>query len=73
MKKFLMIYASVFSFIWIGTGIYAIITNQPSHYGVLLFGLAFSFTIFLTSWFSNWLIKHYKKIDTMTKNLSIKK
>lgn len=68
-KKFLFIYASVFSVIWIGYGIYAMLTNQPSAGLVLSFGLAFSVVVFAASWFSTWLMGHYKKIDSMAKNI----
>jgi len=69
MKKFLFIYALVFTFIWTGYGIYAVITDQPSAGLTLGFGLAFSIIIFTASWFSSWLMSHYKKIDTMAEKI----
>ncbi|UJL45610.1 hypothetical protein KFZ58_14575 [Virgibacillus sp. NKC19-16] len=73
MKKFLFIYASVFSLIWIGNGIYAFITDKPSSGVILGFGIAFSIVIFVASWFSSWLMGHYKKVDTMAKEIIQKK
>ncbi|WP_163971490.1 hypothetical protein [Oceanobacillus halotolerans] len=69
MKKFLYIYALVFSIIWIGYGLYALLTNQPSAHILLGFGVAFSIVIFATSWLSGWLMNHYKNIDAMAKKI----
>lgn len=73
MKKFLLFYASVFACIWTGYGVYAVITNQPSASTVLIYGLAYSVFIFAASWFSSWLMKHYKKVDAMAKEMTFKK
>lgn len=69
MKKFLLIYAMVFSFIWTGYGLYAVITHQPSAGLILSIGVAFSVVIFAASWFSSWLMGHYKRIDMMAKKI----
>jgi len=73
MKKFLFIYALTFSLIWTGYGVYSLLTNQPSAGLIFGFGVAFSIVIFATSWFSSWLMNHYKKVDTMAKNMIGKK
>ncbi|GAB3798265.1 hypothetical protein [Virgibacillus kimchii] len=73
MKKFLIIYASVFALIWIGYGLYAVITGSPSANLVLGFGIAFSIIIFAASWFSYWLMGHYKRVDHMAKEILTKK
>ncbi|WP_164667928.1 hypothetical protein [Virgibacillus doumboii] len=72
MKKFLFIYALVFSLIWVGYGLYAVFTNQPSANVILGFGVAFSIAICAASWFSYWLMGHYKKIDDMAKRILAK-
>lgn len=62
-------YAAVLSLFWIGYGLYAFITNQPSGGIILGFGVAFSFCLFMASWFSSWIMGHYKKIDNMAKTI----
>jgi len=69
MKRFLYLYATVFSLIWLGYGLYAVISNKPSASNILLFGIAFSIVIFGASWFSNWLMGHYRRVDKMAKEL----
>lgn len=69
LKKFLFIYANLFSLIWIGYGIFAVLTNQPNHNFLLGFGIAFAVVIFAASWFSYWLMGHYKRIDKMAKQV----
>jgi hypothetical protein len=73
MKKFFMIYASVFALIWIGYGLYAVISGIPSANLILGFGFAFSILIFAASWFSYWLMGHYKRVDNMAKEILSKK
>ncbi|NBJ69409.1 MULTISPECIES: hypothetical protein [Clostridia] len=69
MKKFLTVYASVFTTIWIGYGIYAWWSGKESASLILGFGIAFSAVICLASWFSYWLMCHYKKVDRVAKNI----
>ncbi|MFU0788886.1 hypothetical protein JNUCC74_14530 [Cerasibacillus sp. JNUCC 74] len=69
MKKFLAIYAIGFSLIWVGYGIYAIWSHHDSATLILGFGIAFSIVICLASWFSYWLMRHYKRIDKMAKDI----
>lgn len=71
-KRFLFIYASVFTIIWIVAGIKATISDPSTGYVLLLFGLAFSIVIFLASWFSNWIMEKYRQIDTMAKAIPLK-
>lgn len=73
MKKFFVIYASVFALIWIGYGLFAVISGVPSANLILGFGIAFSILIFATSWFSYWLMGHYKRVDRMAKEIISKK
>jgi len=73
MKKFFMIYASVFAVVWIGYGLFAVITGIPSANLILGFGIAFSIIIFAASWFSYWLMGHYKRVDNMAKEILSKK
>lgn len=67
LRRFLFIYALAFSVIWIGYGIYSIVTNQPNAINVLVFGIAFAGLVSATSWFSYWLMGHYKRIDKLAK------
>ncbi|MBP1950519.1 hypothetical protein SAMN05216232_1113 [Virgibacillus subterraneus] len=69
MKKFLFIYALAFSLIWVGYGLYSVITNQPSANLILGIGVAFSLTIFAASWFSYWLMGHYKNVDALARKI----
>lgn len=73
MKKFFLIYASVFACIWTGYGLYAVITKQPHANTVLIYGLAYSVLVFLASWFAHWLMNHYKKVDAMAEEMRPKK
>ena len=73
MKKFFIIYANIFAIIWIGTGLYALISGQPKAFNTFLFGLAFSIVIFLASWFSYWMINRIKQIDAMAREITTKK
>lgn len=73
MKKFMLLYATVFAGIWIGYGMYAVITNQPSASTVLVYGIGYSVVVFAASMFSYWLMKHYKKVDAMAKQMGNKK
>ncbi len=68
-KKFLTMYAVLFTAIWVGYGIYALWTNQESAHLILGLGVAFSIVICLASWFSYWLMRHYKRVDSMAKNI----
>ncbi len=43
MKKFFIIYASVFALIWTGYGLYAVLTGKPSANVILGFGIGFQF------------------------------
>lgn len=72
LKKFLFTYATVLSLIWIGYGVYALIANQPSSGVILGFGIAFSVCLFIASWFSSWIMRHYKRIDSMAKTMFTK-
>ncbi len=69
MKKFFLIYASVFALIWTGYGLYAVLAGKPSANLILGFGIGFSVFIFAASWFSYWLMGHYKKVDKMAKEI----
>ncbi len=69
LKRFLFLYANLFSWIWIGYGIYAVVTDQPNGKFLLGFGVAFAIMIFAASWFSYWLMGHYKRIDKMAKQV----
>ncbi|MFD2761119.1 hypothetical protein [Lentibacillus juripiscarius] len=72
MKKFFIIYASVFALIWTGYGLYAVLTGKPSANVILGFGIGFSIFIYAASWFSYWLMGHYKKVDKMAKDILTK-
>lgn len=69
LKPFLLIYALVFSLIWIGYGIYAVITHQPSANLLLGIGIAFTIVMAMATWFSYWLMGHYKRIDNLAKEI----
>lgn len=69
LKRFLFIYAIGFSIIWVGYGVFAIVTNQPHAVTVLGFGIAFSIVVCLASWFAYWLMNHYKRVDKMAKEI----
>ncbi|MUV37726.1 hypothetical protein JNUCC1_01532 [Lentibacillus sp. JNUCC-1] len=69
LKKFMIVYAGVFSLIWVGYGIYAVATQQPSGGTVLGFGLGFSVVVCLASWLAYWLMGHYGRIDRMAKDI----
>lgn len=73
MKKFFIIYASIFALIWTSYGLFAVITGKPSANLILGYGIAFSIVIFAASWFSYWLMDHYKKVDRMAKEVLTKK
>ncbi|MBA4603239.1 hypothetical protein [Thermoactinomyces mirandus] len=69
LKRFLFLYANLFSLIWIGYGTYAVVADQPNGQFLLGFGVAFAIVIFAASWFSYWLMGHYKRIDQMAKHV----
>ncbi|ALX50287.1 hypothetical protein [Lentibacillus amyloliquefaciens] len=73
LKRFFIIYASVFAFIWIGYGLFSVVTGKPSANLILGYGIAFSIVIFAASWFAYWLMGHYKKVDKMAKDILTKK
>ena len=73
MKKFYIIYVSVFVLISLGTGIRALVSEHSAGLNTFLFGLAFSLCLLLTTWFSYWLYNHYKQIDKKAKEMTIKK
>lgn len=66
MGRFFQIYVSVFIVIWIGYGVYSVLTRQPYGLSVLLFGVGFSVVLIPAVWFSRWLMKSYRNTDTMT-------
>lgn len=71
MKKFFIIYSTVFACIWIVYGLYLVLTNHPYGTNVLLFGIAFSVVMYGAAWFSHWIMNHYKKVDQLAKDLII--
>ncbi len=62
-KTYAVIYASVFSGIWIIYGIVALLRDYQSAEVIFGFGLAFAGMVWLTTWFSKWLMKYYKTLD----------
>ncbi|WP_018923939.1 hypothetical protein [Salsuginibacillus kocurii] len=66
-------YALAFAVIWLGYGLYSILTNQPSAYLILAIGAGFTLVLFATAWFSNWLMKHYRHVDKQAKEILAKK
>lgn len=73
LKRFFITYATVFALIWIGYGLFSVVTGKPSASLILGYGIAFSIVIFAASWFSYWLMGHYKKVDQMAKEILTKK
>lgn len=68
-KRFFIIYASVFSLIWIGYGLYAVISRQSNAGLILGIAIAFAVVMTLATWFSYWLMGHYKQIDNLAKEI----
>ncbi|GEL08086.1 hypothetical protein [Salisediminibacterium halotolerans] len=68
-KRYAIAYASVFSAIWIGYGLYSVITDQPGAMTILLFGIGFAIFVSLLTWFATWIVKHYQKIDVASKEI----
>jgi hypothetical protein len=72
-SRFAKIYVSVFSVIWIGYGCYSLIMKQPHSLTLLLFGTSFAIVFFFATWFSQWLIGNYKRVDAFSKSFFSKK
>lgn len=63
MSRFAKLYATLFSVIWIGYGLYSVYQQTPSSGLILLLGIAFSITIIAATWFSQWILKKYRILD----------
>ena len=70
MSRFAKLYVTVFSVIWIGYGLFRIIQNKPAGLTVLLFGIAFSVVFFFATWFSQWVLWNYQKVDRQSKEIA---
>ncbi|WP_100486065.1 hypothetical protein [Sporolactobacillus pectinivorans] len=73
MSSFAKFYVSVFSIIWVGYGLFSVLMKQSHSLALLLFGISFAVVFFLTTWFSQWIFRNYKRIDAMAKTIFAKK
>lgn len=67
MARFSKFYITALTIVWIGYGVYCMMIHKPNSLTVFLFGLGFTIVFFIAVWFSHWIIKNNKKIETMSK------
>lgn len=68
MTRFSKFYITAMIAVWIGYGLYSMVTHKPDSMSTLLFGTGFSIVFFIAVLFSEWLRKNYKRIDTVSKD-----
>lgn len=72
MSRFAKVYAGVFSAIWVGYGLISLIMGRPHSLSLLLFGIAFSIVIIPATWFSQWLMSKYRRVDAVSRDYFVK-
>jgi ABC-type nitrate/sulfonate/bicarbonate transport system permease component len=71
--RFSKFYITLFTAIWMGYGLYSLLVSKQNGIIGFFFGLGFSIVFSIAVWFSEWLMKNYRRIDQMSKEALSKK
>ncbi|SDJ09048.1 hypothetical protein [Natribacillus halophilus] len=63
LRKISFWYTLAFIIFWNGYTLHQYITGQPNVLQLFLFGIGFTVLLLATTWFSRWLMSHYKVVD----------
>ncbi|WP_042426490.1 hypothetical protein [Geomicrobium sp. JCM 19039] len=63
LRKLSFWYTLAFVVIWNGYTVFHWLSGQPNGLSLFLFGIAFTVVLLAATWFSRWLMGHYKVVD----------